>query len=238
MVKNSILLASDEPMYSRWWRLCLEEEGLQVESSTIKELLKRPPTGPFYLVIIDIYRTWDKGLKLCAQLHPDKRVPTLLMTYMSAEPEQLKAYEAGADDCIIKPLTPPLFIAKVKAWLRWIHPEALERRDSLQVDGFHLDAARRILKTADGAAVRLSKLEFRLLHLLMRHPGQPLDWQTLIDQVWPPNVEHSQAAVKNLVYHLRRKIEPDPTRPRYLQKEADAYLFMGGRYHPAEEETQ
>jgi DNA-binding response OmpR family regulator len=139
----------------------------------------------------------------------------------------LEAYEAGVDEYIVKPVGPLLFVAKVIAWLRRSWTVPAEALDNLEVAGFRLDTSRRQLIIANASPVRLTNLEFRLLHLLMSHHGQVLDSNIVIDRVWGHTGQGDSTLLKNVVYRLRRKIEADPSRPRHLQTIAgEGYTFQ------------
>lgn len=151
----------------------------------------------------------------------------MLLTPGRNEAHILEVYQAGVDECIVKPVSPSLFLAKVGAWLRrsWTIPA--EAMEDLQVGDVRLEPARREVAIATGSAVKLTNLEFRLLHLLMTHRGQVLEPDVIIDRVWGYAGSGDSAALKNVVYRLRRKIEPDPSRPRYIQTVAgEGYTFQ------------
>jgi DNA-binding response OmpR family regulator len=122
----------------------------------------------------------------------------------------------------------PLFLAKLSAWLRRSLGEtALRPTTRLRSDHFHLDAYRRYLVTNEGKAMRLSTLECNLLSLLMHNEGHVLEADTIIDRVWSNYGTGDKALLKNLIYRLRRKIEPDPATPRYIQTvNGQGYVFQ------------
>jgi DNA-binding winged helix-turn-helix (wHTH) protein len=105
--------------------------------------------------------------------------------------------------------------------------------DALQVAGFRLDLDRKQVSTPEGAIVKLTNLESRLLYLLMGHPGWVMETDYLIDRVWGHFGEGDSALLKNVVYRLRRKIEPDPGQPRYLLTESSlGYKFQAAGNEP------
>jgi DNA-binding response OmpR family regulator len=137
----------------------------------------------------------------------------------------VEAYEAGADECIAKPIGLRLGVAKVRAWLRRSWTVPTEALTSLEAGGLRLDPDKRHLELPGGGEIGLTNLELRLLHLLMSHPGQVLGPEVIVDRVW--GFESADSAVlKNMVYRLRRKIEPDPAHPRYLRTAAGGYVFQ------------
>lgn len=153
--------------------------------------------------------------------------PILLMTPRRHEAHLLEAYQAGVDECIVKPISPSLFLAKVKSWLRRSWTVPAEALNGVQAGDLQLDPARRELITATGSVVKLTNLEFRLLHLLMSHRGQVLDSNLIIDRVWGYTGGGNSVLLKNVVYRLRRKVEPDPSQPRYIQTATgERYTFQ------------
>jgi two-component system OmpR family response regulator len=185
-----------------------------------EDYLKEPPD----LVLFVVYRTLPAALPVCRQLRAELASPILMMAYFSSEDDMLEAYESGVDECIAKPVGSRLLAVKVRAWLRraWTMPnEAMTARES---GGLRLDPERRQLWLADGTQIGLSSLELRLLYLLMSNPGQVLEPSTIIDRVWGFEGADT-AALKNLVYRVRRKIEPNPAQPYYIRTVMGGYVF-------------
>ena len=130
-----------------------------------------------------------------------------------------EAYQAGVDECVAKPVGPALFLAKVKVWLRRSWTVPAETLEVVQSNDLYLDPYARQVKRASGERVRLTNLEFRLLYLLMKNPGRILESDYIVGLVWGYHGEGNSHLLKNLVYRLRRKIEPDPNHPLYLHTE-------------------
>jgi len=114
-------------------------------------------------------------------------------------------------------MSPRLLLAKVRDWLRRSWTIAAEALDPLQVGDLRLESTGRQVVTADGYGVKLTNLEFRLLHLLMSDAGQALESNVIVDRVWGHTGGGDSVLLKNLVYRLRRKIEPEPSEPRYIE---------------------
>ncbi len=223
-----MLLVSDHPETGRIWAYALSQIGVEVVVvGSAEETLDQWAKEPFDLIIIDVSTPQLDGIDLCRRLRAEAIIPILLMTPRGGEAHLLGAYQAGVDECIVKPISPSLFLAKVKIWLRRSWTVPAEALDSLQVGDLQLDPARREVVTPTGAAVKLTNLEFRLLHLLMSHRGQVLDSNLIIDRVWGYTGGGNTVLLKNVVYRLRRKIEPDPTQPRYIQTvTGEGYSFQ------------
>ena len=222
-----ILLVSDEPTTARTWAFLFAQKGFVSElAGSAGEALALWERDPYDLVVIDEHTPALDGIALCRRLRAMAVNPILLLPVRGEEAQVLRAYEAGADECIVKPISPRLLLAKLLAWQHraWMVPtKALPK---LQAADVQLDPDRRELVMAGDGAVKLTNLEFRLLHLLMSQPGRPFDSDLIVERVW--GYDGGEAAlVKNLVYRLRRKIEPDPSQPRYLQMVAgEGYSFQ------------
>jgi two-component system response regulator RegX3 len=227
-VGSRVLLVSDEPASGRIWAFALQQMGLEAALvSTSREALDRWAVGGFDMLIIDVHTPQLDGIDLCRQVRAEAVSPILLFSPRGDEAHILEAYQAGVDECVTKPVSPALFLAKARAWLRRSWTVSAGTLDCLQVDALRLDPARREIVAADGLTVKLSALEFRLLYLLMNHRGQVLYSDLIIDRVWGYAGGGDHTLLKNLVYRLRRKIEPDPHLPCYIQTVAgEGYSFL------------
>jgi DNA-binding response OmpR family regulator len=222
-----VLLVSNDHEVGDFWVFALGQLGLEVLlAKSAAEALDLWRRDTFDLVVIDIYGPDLDGIDLITRLRPQAVNPIVLFTPYRDEAYMLRAYQAGADECVVKPVGPPLFVAKVRAWMRrsWTVPaSALDR---LEGGDLCLDPARREVTVGNGPVVKLTNLEFRVLHLLMSHRGQVLLTGLIVDRVWGSAGTGDSVVLKNVVYRLRRKIEPDATHPRYLQTAAgEGYVF-------------
>jgi DNA-binding response OmpR family regulator len=223
-----VLVVSDDLITARTWAYLLSQKGLVSElAGTAGEALALWERDAFDLILIDVVTPALDDIDLCRQLRAMAINPILLLPLRADEAHLLRAYEAGADECILKPISPRLMLSKVLAWQRRAWTVPAEALDSLVAADVQLDPARRELVTAGDVSVKLTNLEFRLLHLLMSHPGRPLETNLIVERVWGYEGDGEGALLKNLVYRLRRKIEPDPSHPRYLHMVAgEGYGFQ------------
>ncbi len=224
---GKVLIVSDDSETGQIWAHAVGQRGLEAAVVCSPDgALSHYAIEGFDLTVVDVHTPRLDGIDLCRRLRAEAVNPILLLTPRSDEAHVLEAYKAGVDECIVKPIGPALFLAKVTAWLRraWTIPaEAIE---PLQVNGFRLDPTRREVITTGGCAVKLTNLEFRLLHLLRTHRGQVLQADVIVDRVWGYSGGGDNVLLKNLAYRLRRKIEPDPAHPRYIQTVAgEGYTF-------------
>jgi two-component system KDP operon response regulator KdpE len=222
-----VLLLSDETEPLRLWAYGLERRGIGAAIADFtkerpEQYLKEPPD----IVILDVYGSTREALALCRRLRSQLVNPILLLAYISTEPQMLEAYEAGVDECIAKPVGLRLLSAKARAWLRRAWTVPTEALTGLEMGGFRLDPDRRVL-ASDSTEVRLTNLEFRLIHLLMSHAGQTLESRLIIERVWGYEGADS-AMLKNVVYRLRQKIEPDPAHPCFICTVHGGYTFRPG----------
>ncbi len=223
--QTSILLVSDQTETAGIWRYVLEQQDLSCRVVS-HDMLERD-TVFWDLAIIDLYSTDAKPLWACRSLHEQCSAPILLIWDAREESAVLSAYEAGAAEVLFHPVSPRLLIAKVGAWLRHASIFPMSAPEILRRNKLELNPETRTLTLPDKQAVRLSALELRLTYALMQQPQRVLSWEALLAHVWGHDGA-DMAQLKNLVYRLRRKIEPNPSQPQYIQTVAgQGYCFSG-----------
>ena len=227
ILNGRILLISDDLESNNIWAYILTQKGLDVlTAGSADSALELFSKDPFDLIIINYYFDINEALALARQFRNEIANPLLLFVSTQEESVLLDAYEMGVDECIIKPISHRLFVAKITAWLRrsWTIPtEALEH---LQTNDLRLDPSQRQIIIGEDSVVKLTNLEFRVLHLLMSNRGQVLDTNVIVDRVWGHTGSGDSILLKNVIYRLRRKIEDNPSRPRYLHTMAgEGYSF-------------
>jgi len=169
------------------------------------------------LVIIDANVPETQALELIKNLRNEAAVPLILLTQFSTEDFQLEAYAAGIDECIVKPINPALFYAKIQAWLRRSWSVPADTLGTLRVGGFSLLPSDRKIILEGHDPIRLTNLELRLLYCLMSQPDQTITIEELNLRVWGYINEADNTMLKNVIYRLRRKIEREPAHPLILQ---------------------
>ena len=216
--KQSVLLVSNEHEVGGIWAYALRQQGLVVTlTASAAGALAHWAEGPRDLVLIDICGPELQGVELARRLRAETGNPILLFTPRRDEGHLLDGYRAGADECVVKPVSPSLFLAKVRVWLRRSWSAPTRSLADLERGGLRLDAARQELSNGGPAPVALTNLEFRVLHLLMSHPGQVLPADLIVERVWGLDGDGDAVLLKNVIYRLRRKIEPEPSQPCYVQ---------------------
>jgi DNA-binding response OmpR family regulator len=210
------------------WGYILRQQGLTVilETSRDKAIDRWSNEMPD-VVVIDVDIAPQERMELYNKFRAVSVAPILLFLPAHHETQVLEAYAAGVDEVVVKPISPPIFLAKIMAWMRrsWIMPVG---ELSLVKAGKHrLDPARRCLVDSNGLEIILTNLEFRLLHLLMSRPGHIFNAGDIIESIWGGYGDGDQVVLKNVVYRLRKKVEADPSRPTLLQTGQGGYSFQG-----------
>lgn len=222
MQHNNILLITDNLESADMLAHGLTRRKVSVEIASISiRLQQSEDLGCYTMIIVDTDRT--DGVVLCRQLRAEYKNPLLFMTYETDERYHLLVYEAGVDECIQKPIGNSLFLAKVDVWLRSVRLAAPSRQLALRE--FQLDAMHRRLTTPGGNVVTLTPLEVRLFQLFLKNPDTVLDSDTIIRRVWDDHGVDDGTLLKNLIYRVRRKIEPSPGAPQYIQTVYGGYIF-------------
>lgn len=209
-----ILVVEDEAKTAAVVGRYLEGAGFAVELVTDGTAgLSRAASGEFALVVLDRMLPGMDGRTLCRRLREGSRVPIVMLTALAAEDERIEGLEQGADDYVAKPFSPRELVARVRAVLRRAEPEGLASRRSwngLVVDLERAEARR------DSQQLSLTATELRLLWTLLGAPGRVFSREEIMERVLGPEFAGSERTVDAHVRNLRRKLEPEPARPRYL----------------------
>ncbi|HVN43369.1 MAG TPA: response regulator transcription factor [Steroidobacteraceae bacterium] len=171
------------------------------------------------LAILDINLPDGSGFGLCEEIRRHSRIPVMMLTARGEEEDLVRALELGADDYLTKPFSPRTLLARVKALLR---RSGLESGAAASAGPFRLDLEAHALQVGEAAAVRLTKLETRLMQILIANAGVVVGTERLLMHVWGHRGRGDRQLLKQLVHRLRQKIESDPAAPRYLQTESGA----------------
>ncbi len=209
-----ILVVEDEPSIAFGLQLDLQGEGYEVEiAADGDEALRRAQKEKFDLILLDIMLPGKDGFEVCRELRRSGlKAQIIMLTARVQEAEKVLGLEIGADDYVTKPFSPRELRARVKAALRRIEDDAPR---IFRFGKAEVDVERCELRLA-GKPVELTALEFKLLSAFVGHRGKVLSRAQLLDLVWGRDTFVTYRVVDNHVVTLRRKIEPDPARPRYL----------------------
>jgi DNA-binding response OmpR family regulator len=205
--EEAILLALED-------NLRLEEYA--VESAKDGEQgLSMVQEGKFDLIILDIMLPRMDGFDVCKQLRQDGILtPILMLTAKSQEIDKVLGLELGADDYVTKPFSPRELLARVKALLRR-SKQVQQGTDEISFGDVEVDFKKYEMKKA-GSPVNMTALEFSLLHFLVQNKGQVVSRDAILDEVWGRDIYIQPRTVDKHIAELRKKIEDDPTVPKYI----------------------
>ena len=221
-----ILVVEDDPGIAFGLRVDLKTEGYDVElESDGESALQRAAKETFDLILLDVMLPGKDGFEVCRELRRGgSRTPIILLTAKAQEAEKVMGLELGADDYVTKPFSPRELRARVKAALS---RTGEDESQAYRFGDLEVDFTRCELRRA-GKPVELTALEFKLLAAFVRNRGRVLSREQLLDLVWGHDTFVTDRVVDNHVVTLRKKIEPEPSEPRYvLSVRGMGYRFDG-----------
>jgi two-component system KDP operon response regulator KdpE len=214
-----VLVVDDEPQFLRALETNLRGAGYEVETATTaKEALAAAGLRPPDAIILDLLLPDGNGTEVSRELRAWSEAPIVLVSAVGDEAEKIAALDAGADDYVTKPFAMGELLARLRAALRRAGPPG---DPVLQVGPIQIDLDKQSV-TVDGRPVHLTPHEYRILRLLALNPGKLLTHRTILHEVWGPAYGAESNYLHVYVSQLRRKLEPDPSRPRYLVTEPGA----------------
>jgi two-component system, OmpR family, KDP operon response regulator KdpE len=214
-----ILVIDDEPQIRRVVKNAFQAGGARVlEAATGSEGIDRAASARPDLIILDLGLPDVTGADVCREIRKWSPAPILVLSARHSDEEKVALLDAGADDYVTKPFSTPELEARARALLRRVPTTGAS--GTISIGDLVLDpAAHRIMR--DGKPVHLTRTEWELLRVLMSNAGRVLTHQQLFREVWSGrSFGDAQQYLRVYVAHLRRKIEPDPVRPRYIHTEA------------------
>jgi len=216
-----VLVIDDEENIIDLIKLGLKYEGFKVEAASDGEegITTAQRTNPIFIILDWMLPDMD-GLEVCRRLRTNpttQDIPILLLTAMDAVVNRVEGLNTGADDYLTKPFSFEELVARIRAILRRLNNSATaEKSHILQISDLQLDKATHEVTRA-GRLIDLTVTEYNLLHLFMSHPGQVLDRQTILNQVWGYDFLGETNIIEVYVRYLREKIEDSPGSPRFIQ---------------------
>lgn len=215
---SRILVVDDEPQIRRALATNLRARGYEVDQAATGEEALRSASGhPPDLVLLDVGLPGIDGLEVIEALRVWTDVPIIVLTVRNEESDKVRALDAGADDYVTKPFGMDELLARLRASLRRSGP-ATEESPVVVTDDFELDLADR-RATRDGVDVRLTPTEWALVAELVRTPDRLVTQRALLHAVWGPQYDTETNYLRVHLANIRRKLEPEPSRPRYFQTE-------------------
>jgi len=210
-----VLAVDDDPELLPLVSYALRQAGYQVvEAATGAAALAAVEAELPDLVVLDVNLPDVDGFEVCRRIRQSSAVPVLMLTVRGEEEDVVRGLDLGADDYLTKPFSPRTLLARMRALLRRATQEGAPA--PLAAGAFTLDEERHTVRVGEGAEVVLAPLELSLLRLLLANPGRTLEPQRLLRHLWGGSVSADREHLKQLVYRLRQKIEPEPTAPRFL----------------------
>jgi two-component system KDP operon response regulator KdpE len=228
---HKILVVDDNHHLLESLRDCLEEEGYHaVTASDGHEAMRSFYAERPDLVLLDVTMPKLDGWQVCQRIREMSDLPIVMLTANGEKEAIVRGLDMGADDYVVKPFVLEVLLARVRAALRRTGSEAdVSENGAYSDDHLSIDLiGRRVV--VDSQVVRLTPTEYKLLALLVENRGRVLPFDQILEAVWGPDYASETDYVRTYIWHLRRKIEPDPKDPRYLQNE----LEVGYRFQPQE----
>lgn len=223
-----ILVVDDEPQIARVLRRSLASRGYEVQvAGEGEEALEIFNSWAPDLVITDLSMPNMGGLELCRRIRATSHAPIIVLSVKGEERAKVEALDAGADDYVTKPFGIDELLARVRAALRRAPTATDQRIKVLQAGDFRADTEAHNVEVR-GAEVHLTPKEYELLVYLIRHPNKALTHRALLGAVWGGDYVEQTEYLRVFIGQLRKKIEPDPAKPRYILTEP----WIGYRFNP------
>jgi two-component system KDP operon response regulator KdpE len=233
MKDATILVVDDEPQIRRVLRTTLTAEGYTIaEARDGTEAFEKVRDIKPDLILLDMNMPGLDGLQVCREIRSASDVPIIMLTVRSAEKDKVRALDAGADDYVVKPFGIQELLARVRALLR----RAAEDQDarSLVSKELNFDFEKRDFLVR-GTPIHLTPKEFAVLKELVVADGRPISHRRLLQSVWGPEYGEETESLRVVINQLRKKIELNPAKPRYIHTEP----WVGYRFNmPADTKRQ
>jgi two-component system KDP operon response regulator KdpE len=218
-MSSRVLVVDDEPQILRALKTSLRGAGYEVETAeTAAQALALLAANPPDAVVLDLVLPDGKGTDVCRELRKWSTAPVIVLSVVGDEAEKVAALDAGADDYVTKPFGIEELLARLRAALRRIDAPS---EPVVVLGDLRIDLDKRAVSVR-GEPVQLTPHEFALLRVLARNPGKLLTHTTLLREVWGRGYGSEAHYLHVYVSQLRRKLEPDPARPRYILTEPGA----------------
>lgn len=229
--RHLILVVDDEKRMVRFIRLNLEHDGFQVISAyTGLQALDQVRTALPDLVLLDVMLPDLDGFEVLRRIREVSSVPVIMLTAKGEENDRVRGLEMGADDYVTKPFSPRELVSRVRAVLRRVESVSGEDNDIIEVDDrLKLDFSRREV-WVDGKLIKLRPTEYRMLYHLVKNAGWVITHEQLLTKVWGYEYRDEPHYVRLYINYLRKKIEEDPSNPKYILTERGVgYRFVDFR---------
>lgn len=230
MSAGKVLIVDDDPQIRRVMKVMLAGANYEVVDvrSGDDALLKLREFLPD-LVLLDLNMPGMGGLEACRTIREGSDVPIIVLTVRSEESDKVEALDAGADDYVTKPFGREELLARIRAALRRAPAAATTGPHKFVAQDLEIDFETRMVRTK-GKSLHLTPKEYDLLRYLVAHAGKPVAHRELLQTVWGPDYGDQTDYLRVFITHLRKKIEPNPSKPKYILTEH----WMGYRFATGE----
>lgn len=219
MSQGRVLVVDDDPQIRRVLKTMLVAQGYELGEARNGEQAIEMTSGQKYdLVLLDMNMPGAGGLETCRQIRAFSDAAIIMLTVRSAEEDKVNALDAGADDYVTKPFGTPELLARIRAALRRLPLPPEDGRQVIQLDDCQINLLTRRVTLA-GKEMRLTPKEFDLLQYLVAHANVPIPHARLLQAVWGPDYGTEIEYLHVFINQLRKKIEKDPSHPKYLLTE-------------------
>jgi two-component system KDP operon response regulator KdpE len=220
-VRHEILVVEDDTQIRRFLRATLSAEHYRLrEATTVADGLMQASWRPPDVILLDLGLPDEDGIEVIRQVRKwNQTLPIIVLSVRSGERDKISALDAGADDFVNKPFAVGELLARLRVVLRRsIATQGDSNSTAFQVGDIEVDLLRRRVSVA-GKEVHLTPNEYKLLQVMIRHADRVLTHSQLLNEVWGPNRQDQAHYIRVYMTQLRRKLEADPARPRYLRTE-------------------
>jgi two-component system, OmpR family, KDP operon response regulator KdpE len=216
---RSVLVIDDEPQIRRFLRAGFELEGYAVrEAENAAEGLKAAAMHQPDLIVLDLCLPDLDGAEVLERIRAWSNVPIIMLSIEGSQEEKVRLLKLGADDYMVKPFGMAELMARSEAALRR-HLKSTAKSPIVAVGTLSIDLVAKSV-TSDGKRLKLTRKEYKLLHVLATHAGLVVTHQQLLNEIWGANRIHNIQYLRILMRKLRQKVETDPLRPRILLTES------------------
>jgi len=223
-----VLVVDDEPQILRALRINLHARQFDVAiAADGATALEAASTGRPDLVILDLGLPDIDGVEVIRSLRGWTDVPIIVLSGRAGSTDKIVALNAGADDYVTKPFNIEELLARMNAVSRRLRPDTQDV-EPVRIGSHIVDLGEKAVLSEDGELVHLTKTEWELLAILVRNPGKLVSQRQLLQDVWGPTYLNETHYLRQYMGQLRKKLEPDPTRPKHLRTEPG----MGYRFVP------
>jgi two-component system, OmpR family, KDP operon response regulator KdpE len=212
--KTNILIVDDEEAIRQFLSVTLESQGYGImEAATGKEALSCVSSQRPNLIVLDLVLPDIDGVEITRRLRQWTQIPIIILSVRGSDKDKIAALDAGADDYLTKPFSAGELLARIR--VAWRHKSQVSEEPVFKDGEIFVDFTKRIVKIS-GQEVQLTPNEHDILRVLVNHAGGVITHRQLLQEVWGEQYGNELHMLHVNISNLRRKIEPDPARPRYI----------------------